>query len=227
MSAAREAILGSVRGALESSRREHAVPRRPAVEPGPEPGTPPGLDSRAARVERFRSVLEGIGGGVTVCRDLGAAARAFDELLRERDLRSVATSDGADVADLIARLDGLDAVGPEAPREELLEAEVGLSSVQHAIAETGTLVLESEAERHRLVSLLPQLHVAILRAERIQPHLGAALAAIGPDGGLPKARTLTFITGPSRTADIELTLVVGVHGPRALHVLLIDSESPA
>lgn len=77
-------------------------------------------------------------------------------------------------------------------------------------------------ERHRLLSLLPKVHFAVLPADRIVATLGDALAAARGAGGAPP-RALTLITGPSRTADIELTLVVGVHGPKELHVLLVDA----
>src|SRR6185503_17060568 len=110
-------------------------------------------------------------------------------------------------------------------RAALLAAELGVSCAQWGIAETGTLVLESARERHRLVSLLPPVHVALLPSARLLGTLGEALAALRTSIGGPASRTITFITGPSRTADIELTLVVGVHGPRELHVLLHDSPA--
>ena len=100
----------------------------------------------------------------------------------------------------------------------LLDADAGLTSCQLAIGETGTLLLDSSAERHRLVSLLPRLHIALCRADQIVATLGEALARIGEEGPPP---TVTLVTGPSRTADIELELVVGVHGPEELHVLLV------
>jgi L-lactate dehydrogenase complex protein LldG len=117
---------------------------------------------------------------------------------------------------------GVEVVGPDAPRAELLAAELGVTRAQWGIAETGTLVLESARERHRLVSLLPPVHVALLRAGALLGTLGEALAATRGSTGAPASRTITFVTGPSRTADIELTLVVGVHGPRELHVFVHD-----
>ena len=80
-------------------------------------------------------------------------------------------------------------------------------------------------EHHRLVSLLPAVHIAILPAAAILGTLGEALAAIRDESGVVRARAITFITGPSRTADIELTLVVGVHGPKELHVILTPENA--
>src|SRR5262249_12350113 len=101
-------------------------------------------------------------------------------------------------------------------------AELGVTTAQWGVAETGTLVLESAAERHRLISLLPPVHVALLPAGRLLGTLGDALEAVRPARGAPLSRTITFVPRPSRPADIELTLVVGVHGPRELHVLVHD-----
>ncbi|MBL8755761.1 MAG: LUD domain-containing protein, partial [Planctomycetes bacterium] len=110
----------------------------------------------------------------------------------------------------------------DAPRDELLAADAGVTFAQHGIAETGTLVLTSAHEQNRLASLLPALHVAVLPGSRLCGTLADAFAALQGVDGSPIARTITFVTGPSRTADIELTLVVGVHGPKTLHVVLVD-----
>jgi L-lactate dehydrogenase complex protein LldG len=93
------------------------------------------------------------------------------------------------------------------------------------IAESGTLVLRSGAGRGRLASLLAPVHIAVLRSAQIVRGLGAALALLqsryGPDV-FADSSNLTLITGPSRTGDIELTLTLGVHGPREIHVVLIE-----
>jgi L-lactate dehydrogenase complex protein LldG len=102
---------------------------------------------------------------------------------------------------------------------EIFGFDVGITTAQAAIAETGTLVLESAAERHRLVSLVPPVHIAIIAASRIAASLGEALALLREGKDLSPA--VTFITGPSRTADIELTLTIGVHGPQELYVIVV------
>jgi L-lactate utilization protein LutC len=108
----------------------------------------------------------------------------------------------------------------------LLDATLGITGADYALADTGTLVLISSAEQHRLISLLPPVHVCFLDPSRIFASLTELLAhlqvAYETHGLLPQA--LTCITGPSRTADIEQTITMGVHGPRALHVILYRSH---
>jgi len=108
-------------------------------------------------------------------------------------------------------------------------ADIGVTSVDYALADTGTLVLRTGNGRARSTSLLPPVHIALLRPAQIISGLDDLFPLLARDnqsaGGLDSA--LTFITGPSRTADIELTLVVGVHGPQELHVILLDEEDLA
>jgi len=98
---------------------------------------------------------------------------------------------------------------------------LGITSAQWGIAETGTLVLESEKEFNRLTSLVPPVHICLLEAKNMRETLGEILQNLNT-GNL--SRTVTFITGPSRTSDIELTLAIGVHGPAELHVIVIGEE---
>jgi L-lactate dehydrogenase complex protein LldG len=109
----------------------------------------------------------------------------------------------------------------------LFASDLGISAVQWGIAETGTLVLESDREHHRLVSLVPPVHVALIQAQQIRESLGEILSLISENGEEGLSRAVTFITGPSRTSDIELTLAIGVHGPTALHVIIIEKEPAA
>ncbi|HKG80000.1 MAG TPA: lactate utilization protein, partial [Pyrinomonadaceae bacterium] len=90
-----------------------------------------------------------------------------------------------------------------------------------AIAETGTLVLDSSHERHRVASLVPPVHIAIVDASRICETLAEVLTLLRTKKAISPA--ITFITGPSRTADIELTLAIGVHGPQELYVIINES----
>lgn len=124
----------------------------------------------------------------------------------------------------------LEAAGrPQAPglsfevtREAAAAATVGISQMDWALADTGTLVGDATQVEQRLVSTLPQVHVALIGADRLLPGLMDVLERVRPD----EAGYLAMITGPSRTADIERVLTIGVHGPERL-VVVFTEEVPA
>ena len=95
--------------------------------------------------------------------------------------------------------------------------DAGVSEALYGLADTGSVVLAASPEEPRARSLLPFVHVSLLREERILPGLAELFEAVG--GDLPSA--LAIVTGPSRSADIEQTLMVGVHGPGEVHVVLL------
>lgn len=101
----------------------------------------------------------------------------------------------------------------------------GFTIADHAIAETATLVQDSSSEDLRIATMLSEIHVAVLPASRIRPD-AMALEAELRDSLLAAPRYLAFISGASRTADIERVLTIGVHGPQELHVLVLPGEMP-
>ena len=102
----------------------------------------------------------------------------------------------------------------------LAQFHVGVTTAEFAIAETGTIVLSSEEANSLLVSLLPPIHVAIVPANRICGSLDEGIQRLAARPAAP-GQSFSFITGPSRTSDVELTLSIGVHGPKELHVIII------
>lgn len=104
--------------------------------------------------------------------------------------------------------------------------EVGVTVAFSAIAETGTLMLLSGPDTPTTLNLLPETHVVVLRASQIVGAYEEAWARLrqarGGEGGVAMPRTVNFITGPSRSADIEQQLQMGAHGPRRLHIVLVD-----
>jgi L-lactate dehydrogenase complex protein LldG len=106
------------------------------------------------------------------------------------------------------------------PREANADDAVGVTGAFAAIAETGTLVFASGPDTPSTVSLLPETHVAMLEASRIVPHMEDAwVLARAEFGELPRA--INFVSGPSRTADIDQTIVLGAHGPYRVHIVLV------
>jgi len=122
-----------------------------------------------------------------------------------------------DVAGTLKAL-GVEIVSPTAGKHQVAECELGVTGVDAALPETGTLLLRSSPERPRVVSLLPRVHLAILRRTALRADLHQAF------GEAKDAGYCVLVTGPSRTSDIELTLTLGVHGPKALYVWLLDES---
>jgi L-lactate dehydrogenase complex protein LldG len=125
--------------------------------------------------------------------------------------------------------DGREATPEEAQtfREHALSAGVGITGVDFVLAESGTLVLSSMTEGAHLASLAPPVHVALYRRGQLLGSLEELLErlAVPRDANEPThGRSVVFITGPSRTADIEQILIRGVHGPRELHAILVEES---
>lgn len=108
------------------------------------------------------------------------------------------------------------AVEPRPARDADL---IGITGTFAAIAETGTLMTVSGADTPGSVSLLPETHIAVIPAHRIVPHMEDAWALLRAELGEPP-RAVNFISGPSRTGDIEQTIVLGAHGPYRVHVIV-------
>jgi L-lactate dehydrogenase complex protein LldG len=102
------------------------------------------------------------------------------------------------------------------------DAPLGLTTAKHAIAETGSLLTSESTLADRSVALLSLVLIAILPASAILPGLDAAVHVLRSEAKKPGGAYTTFITGPSRTADIELSLTVGVQGPGRVIVLFVD-----
>ncbi len=160
-----------------------------------------------------------------------AAARdALVALLRARSVSHILSWEDAalPVPDLQQHLAaaGIDAVvhPPDWQTRSLAEADAYAAGVVGAVAglaDTGSIVLVSGAGRPRSASLVPPTLFAFLRARDIYPDLASWLQAVGSHT-LRAAANVVVVTGPSRTADIELNLVIGVHGPGEIHVLLVE-----
>jgi L-lactate utilization protein LutC len=114
---------------------------------------------------------------------------------------------------------------PSFNRQRAIEAEIGVTGVDYAIAETGTCVVSASDEVGRLVSLAPPMYVALVGKEQVLPSLDEFFTLQKKDFVDGNANSYTsLISGPSRSADIEYTLVTGVHGPGEVHLLLVEED---
>ena len=108
--------------------------------------------------------------------------------------------------------------------------QVGVTASFAGIAETGTLMLVSGAQSPTRNNFLPDTHIVVMRGRQVVPSYEEGWTRLrdaqrGADGRAAMPRTVNFITGPSRTGDIEQRLELGAHGPRRLHIVLIDDEA--
>lgn len=111
-------------------------------------------------------------------------------------------------------------------RREMIASGIGITGADYAVAETGSVVVLPRPGLSRLVSLVPPVHVALVRPSDVVAGLDDVFLLQRLDyyrNGGDMGSYLNFITGPSRTGDIEMKLIVGVHGPREVHLVLLDS----
>ena len=232
---ARETILGRVREAL----RLPAPPphlKSHALEPAPIGGLPvlpleaarPWLPDGGDSPEESRRIL-----GENLARlkaelhqvaDAAAAAAFLADLARRRDWKRVAIHGHPLVAAATATLacDTYQVDAASFDKDTLEACDAGLTTCEVLVAQTGSVLVSSATCGGRALSVLPHVHVVVAMIDQVVPTLGDALHAVRERhaGRLPSM--LSFITGPSRTGDIERILVLGAHGPKELIVILVD-----
>jgi L-lactate utilization protein LutC len=217
MSSAREEFLRKVGEAVVEGNHAGGAPGLPAR------GTVGYQGAGADLVSRFVQELTAAGGRAHVVHDGSTAVGVVLDLVRERGARRVLLGRGT-FLDSLNLESALNAAGVETSmaREDFFPADLGITGVDHLIAETGSVVLGSRPWQPRSLSLLPPVHVAVAHHSQLLPDLfdlfDDKLTQQLPSG-------LTLITGPSKTGDIELRLVTGVHGPGEVHVVLVRSPA--
>ena len=214
----RDRILARLRNAPRPE-----VPRPPSVPP------PTDAPARGERAARLKSRMEAVRAEV----HLVPSETWLDRLKEILAVRKVATllyapqtaigealrhawdTDAAGSPELVAY------AGPvETFKERLFAVEAAVTAAAGAVADTGALILRPTAEEPRLMSLVPPIHIAVLRAEDIFASLADAMRAGNWLADIPT--NMLLISGPSKTADIELILAFGVHGPKELIVLVLE-----
>jgi len=207
---------------------------RESVRLGNRAGGAPGLPERAGvgyqgggtdPVGRFATELTAAGGACRVVADGAAAVSAVCEIVRVKGVRRALIGNGPvidnlDLRDPLRKC-GVEVFAAEAGRVTLFAADVAVTGVDYLVAETGSIVLLTAAGQPRSSSLLPPVHIAVADRDQILPDLFDLFASRAEQPCLPAC--LSLITGPSKTGDIELRLVTGVHGPGEVHVVLIDA----
>lgn len=206
MSAAKAAILDRVRAAIGARREDPAIPR----EYRQSPSMPD-----AARIELLADRLHDYNAGVFYCAESDIAG-AIAEALSARGKRRLGVPAGFPAAWLP---EGFDFVRDEGlSHAEIDGCDGAVTSCEVAIAITGSIVLShSAAAGRRALTLIPDYHLCIVRADQVVETVPEAIRALRGC----RTRPITTIAGPSATADIEMTRVKGVHGPRTLDVIIV------
>jgi len=245
----RNSVLNDVRRALGRSTTVPPVPLEPFIEPSTKTDVGE-LVARfteeatavRAQVHYLSDKLQFVADGeqatteaVDKLKFVGQVVEIVAEICRSVGATEVALSDSAMIAEMnlpeqlgaqgfsIFKPDAVSS-GHEQIVARLANCGVGLTAVDYAIAETGTIVLTSDEQNSLLVSLLPAVHIALVRSSQIAASLDEVISRIGKEriGRLDSSRSVTLITGPSRTSDVELILSIGVHGPKELRVIIFD-----
>ena len=186
--------------------------------------------------QQFAEQVRRIGGEVYFCRK-ASLAYLIAEVLREAGVRTLMSAQDTRnqvVQELLKeiRKEGFTVLEPALLRNNpgrqqglqwLDQAEAGLTGASAGLADTGTLVLPVKAGESQLASLIAPIHIAVLHSNRIFPSMRTWFASEG-EKELSESQAVTFVSGPSRTADIEMTLTVGMHGPKKLAAFLLDDD---
>lgn len=197
------------------------------VDPPPVPELWPRATSEpAALALRFANELKDVHGELIRCTSMEEARQRLVELLDTSQWVSIGAVDTLLTRQLTAALDPA-RVGwthPGWQPAEIAELPAGLVAAEWLLADTGTSVVECDTVEQRLMCYLPPACVVVGRVDQLVEHMPAAWEAIARRAADPDRRgELVFITGPSRTADIEKILILGVHGPRRLIVMLVGA----
>ena len=227
----KEAVLSAIRAGLAQALLPDASYKPPGPPPYLNDGSEAASDPESLR-RSFASEAQALSAQVYSPAHQAEAMDVFLGIIRARGAQAVLAWDeehlplagswGALAAAGVQVLDTMlpkDGTARDARLAELERGAVGVTGALAGLADTGSLALLSGPGRGRLASLLPPVHVALLPVTSLYPSMAAFLAA--HPGVVRQGSNLVFISGPSRTADIEQTVTMGVHGPRELHVVLI------
>jgi L-lactate dehydrogenase complex protein LldG len=218
MSSSREKILANIRSGLQGALLPEAAPEKPELEFPNMDGTlsffVAELEKLSCEVHQTNTHQEAMEIVIQLFRDRHWKKTLIWQSLLDRTPYLKQSLENAEIE-----------IVPEGDLDDLARIPVGITDVGAAIADTGTLVLQNLIGQPSFVSLLPDIHIAVVDSQNLYPNLPAYLDSIhNPKETLSASNNLVFITGPSRTGDIELSLTLGVHGPRELIVIIINGS---
>lgn len=205
-------IIDNIRRSLGRTAQS-SLSLRPAIY---KPRLPESVDSESERFLDEIKKLSGVGQKLAPA-DIGSALKTLvtEQNIHKATVWNTAHLKQLGIANTLRSL-GVGLVSPNADKHEIAQCDLGITEADYLLPETGTLVLRSSSEKPRAVSLVPRVHLAIVHPEMLRADMHQVFAEA------KESNYLVFITGPSRTADIELTVTLGVHGPKNLYVWMMD-----
>jgi len=213
----RETILGRIRQAL-ADRPQFEAPPVPEVWPETHP-------DRETMMRRFAEELDAVEGELHRCGSPDDARAKLAELVDELECDRLGAVDRPLTHELADNLSTAEVAWVDADwgGPAIGELEAALVASDLLLADTGSCLVECPTAAERMMCYLPPVCIVVARAEALREHLPAAWREVAPRVSDPQRRgELVFITGPSRTADIEKILILGVHGPKRLIVLVVE-----
>ena len=217
----------------EESRRQilsrlHAGARQPAIPISQPPAMSSRIYSQQDKIERLKDLMEAMRTEVHL---VGANnwVNTVEDILRKRDVKSLLYAPETVIGDALSDqwkndADNLPRLIPyemeiDQMKERVFTVEAAITAAAGAIAETGAIILWPTEKEPRLMSIVPPLHIAVLKADTIHSSLSDAMQKENWPAQMPS--NVVLVSGPSKTADIEMTLAFGVHGPKSLAVLIL------
>jgi L-lactate dehydrogenase complex protein LldG len=216
----RETILSRVREALKNPAPPPSLGAEPRA--SARAWLPPGGETLEEQIELFRQNAQNLKAEFLTLPDFPAAARHVRSLSAAGGWKKIGLHSGS-LTGPMARELGLSEVRTDSGYavEELESCDAALTECEVLVAQTGSVLVSSPSAGGRALSVLPPHHVVLARRGQMVPDLTAALQHVSDKYGAKFPSFLSFITGPSRTGDIERILVLGAHGPKKLTILLL------
>jgi L-lactate dehydrogenase complex protein LldG len=207
-------VIENVRRSLGLTKRR-PLGQRPEIYPPRQPGSPDTeIDLFLAEINKLSGVGERLAPDGLA---LALASLVAGQNVGKATLWNTPLLKQLSIADCLLSL-GVEIISSNADKHALALCDLGITEADYALPETGTIALYSSAEKPRAVSLLPRIHLALVSPAALRADLHQVFAEAK---GSPY---LVFITGPSRTSDIELKTTIGVHGPKNLYVWVLEGH---
>lgn len=213
----REQVLGAIARALASSPSQIVEPPAPVH-------LSAAMQDRDALARRFCAELTPLPAMGTVVRDRAQCAAAVADFMRTRNVRRIAVQSSPLAREVAALVEGFDrSPAIELSKDSLERVDCGVLEARSLLADTGSAIVVLDSAQDRVLPYLPRTCVIVADRASLHPTMTQeALACINDSAGAGARGEALIITGPSKSADIEKTLVLGAHGPEAVAVFILE-----